>query len=92
MKHYLAFFFIFLAGLAGLISVPSCYVMELDCPERGSVQCLRLAAAGSAAVKNSAVGCCAMASEADRQEPVPGVFGGKILFVTLSYKEVLFGG
>lgn len=78
MKRYLTFLFVLLAGLAGLVSVPRCYVLELDCPERGSLQCPRLADAGPAAVKDSAAGCCAMAAKAGRQEPAPGVPGGKM--------------
>jgi len=78
MKRYLTFLFILLAGLAGLVSVPRCYVMELNCPERRSLQCPRLADAGSTAVKTPDASCCAIATEAGRQEPAPGMPGGKV--------------
>jgi hypothetical protein len=79
MKRYLTFFFILLAGLAGLVSVPRCYVMEPDCPERGSLQCPRLADAGPAAVNKATGNCCALATEDGQQESPPmGAPGGKV--------------
>lgn len=77
MKRFLTFFFIVVAGLAGLVSVPRCYVLQPDCPERGSFQCPYMADSAQAAAGNPAGGCCAMAQETRQQRSQSSLPGGK---------------
>jgi hypothetical protein len=83
MKRLLIFFFIAIAGIAGLVSVPRCYVLQPHCPNRGSFQCPYAAKVSPVATQDHAGGCCTMAKNIDRHDSPPILPGGKVAQFTI---------
>jgi hypothetical protein len=66
MKQISIFLFIIMVLIAGTISVPRCYVLQPDCPERGTFKCPFLEDSGMD--KNKEISGCPMAGKVKQQE------------------------
>jgi len=58
MRQLTTFLFIVMFLVAGSVSVPRCYVLQPDCPERGTFAC---PSSGQFVAESGSSGCCGMA-------------------------------
>jgi hypothetical protein len=61
MRQFTTLLFIVMFLVAGSVSVPYCYVLQPDCPERGTFACPYATSSGQIVAESGSSDCCSMA-------------------------------
>lgn len=90
MKQLTTFLFIVMFIIAGSVSVPRCYVLQPDCPERGTFACPYAASSDQIVAESNTGGCCRIAQNEGQQRQKKSVPSGMMArFKIEQYRHIV---